>query len=102
MVDLLVAAFPVLPAIGRELVAGKVWHLGEAIVGGTSLTLIFARRIRSQRAFSALARAVATVPVTEIGMIVTSSPLPDSQLTLPNRYTVVSLRDIASVQGKPP
>lgn len=38
MVDLLVAAFPVLPAINRELVAGKVWHLGEAIVGGTSGT----------------------------------------------------------------
>jgi hypothetical protein len=34
MVDLLVAAFPVLPAIRRELVAGMAWHLGEAIVGG--------------------------------------------------------------------
>ena len=36
IVDLLVAAFPVLPAIGQELVAGKAWHLGEAVVGGTS------------------------------------------------------------------
>jgi hypothetical protein len=58
-----------------------------------------ARRIISQRAFSALARAVATVPATEIGLIVTSSPLPDSQFALPNRYMVVSLRDIASVRG---
>ena len=98
LVDLLLAAFPVLPAIGRELVTGKVWHLGEAVIGGTSLTLIFACRIGSQRAFGALARAVAAVPVTEIGMIVTSSPLPDPQLTLPNRYTVIGLRDIASVQ----
>jgi hypothetical protein len=79
MVDLLVDAFPVLPVVGRELVAGTAWHLGEAIVGGTSLTVIFACRIRSQRAFSALVRAVATVPATEIGLIVTSSPLPDSQ-----------------------
>jgi hypothetical protein len=100
ILDLLVAAFPVLPAIKRELVAGKVWHLGEAILGRTSLTLIFACRIRSQRAFSALARAIAAVPVTEIGMIVTSSPVPDSPLSLPNRYTTVSLREIASVQGK--
>src|SRR5262249_8246185 len=58
------------------------------------------RRINSQRAFSALARAVATVPATEIGLIVTSGSLPDSQFSLPNRYTIVSLRDIASVQGK--
>ena len=99
IVDLLVAAFPVLPAIGQELVPGKAWHLGEAVVGGTSLTLIFARRIGSQRTFGALARAVATVPVTEIGMILTSSPLPDPQLMLPNRYTVISLRDIASIEG---
>ena len=100
MIDLLVTAFPVLPAINRELVAGKVWHLGEAIMGGTSLTLIFAYRIRSQRGFSALTRAIAAVPVTEIGMIVTSSPVPDLQLSLPNRYTIVSLRDIARVKGK--
>jgi hypothetical protein len=38
MVDLLVAAFPVLPAVGRELVPRTAWHLGEAIVGQTSLT----------------------------------------------------------------
>jgi len=99
MVDLLVDAFPVLPVVGRELVPRTAWHLGEAIVGRTSLTVIFARRIISQRAFSALARAVATVPATEIGLIVTSSPLLDSQFSLPNRYMVVSLRDIASVQG---
>jgi hypothetical protein len=98
MVDLLVAAFPVLPAINRELVAGKVWHLGEAIVGGTSLTLIFACRIGSGPAFGALASAIATVPPTEIGMIITCSPLPDPRLSLPYRYTVVSLREIASVQ----
>ena len=99
IVDLLVAAFPVLPAIGRELVPEKAWHLGEAIVGGTSLTLIFARQIGSQRTFGALARAVATVPATEIGMILTSSPLPDPQLMLPNRYTIIGLRDIASIEG---
>jgi hypothetical protein len=98
MVDLLVAAFPVLPAINRELVAGKVWHLGEAIVGGTSLTLIFACRIGSRPAFGALASAIATVPPTEIGMIITCGPLPDPRLSLPYRYTVVSLREIASVQ----
>jgi hypothetical protein len=99
MVDLLVAAFPVLPAIGQELVVGKVWHLGEAVIGGTSLTLMFACRIGNQGALGALARAVGAIPVTEIGMIVTSSPLPDAQLMLPNRYTVVSLRDIASTDG---
>jgi hypothetical protein len=99
IVDLLVAAIPVLPAIGRELVPEKAWHLGEAIVGGTSLTLMFARQIGSQRTFGELARAVATVPATEIGMILTSSPLPDPQLMLPNRYTVIGLRDIASIEG---
>jgi hypothetical protein len=98
IVDLLVAAFPVLPAVGRELVPGKAWHLGEAVVGGTSLTLIFARRIRSQRYFGALAKAVATVPATDIGMVLTSSPLPDPQLMLPNRYTIIGLRDIASIE----
>jgi hypothetical protein len=99
MVDLLVAAFPVLPAIGQELVAGKAWHLGEAVVGRTSLTLIFACRVGHQRTFGALARAVAAVPVTEIGMIVTSSPLRDLQLVLPNRYAIIGLRDIATVNA---
>jgi hypothetical protein len=99
VVDLLIAAFPVLPAIGRELVAERIWHLGEAVIGGTSLTLIFACRIGSHRALGTLARAVATVPATQIGMIVTSSPLPDPQLVLPNHYTVVSLRDITSADG---
>jgi hypothetical protein len=97
IVDLLIAAFPVLPPLGVELVAGKVWHLGEAIVGGTALTLIFACRIGSQWAFGAMARAVAAVPVTEIGMIVTSSPLPDPALMMPIRYRMISLRDIAIV-----
>ena len=99
MVDLLVAAFPVLPAIGQELVAGKAWHLGEAVVGRTSLTLIFACRVGHQRTFGALARAVAAVPVTEIGMIVTSSPLRGLQLVLPNRYAIIGLRDIATVNA---
>jgi len=98
VVDLLVAAFPVLPATRRELVAKRIWHLGEAVIGGTSLTLILARRIGSQRAVGALARAVAAVPVTEIGMIVTTSPPPDTQLVLPNSYIVLSLQDIASAQ----
>ena len=34
IVDLLIAAFPVQPAIGQELVVGKAWHLGEAVVVG--------------------------------------------------------------------
>ena len=38
------------------------------------------------------------MPATEIGMIVTSSPFPDPQLVLPNRYAVIGLRDIAGVQ----
>jgi len=98
IVDLLVVAFPVLPAVTRELVTGKVWHLGEAIVGRTSLTLIFACRIGSQHAFGALAGAVEAVPASEIGMIITSSPVPDSRLLPLCGYSVVSLRDIASVQ----
>jgi hypothetical protein len=65
IVDMLVAAFPVLPAITRELVTGKIWHLGEAIVGSTSLTLIFACRIGNQQALGALARAIVAVPATE-------------------------------------
>jgi hypothetical protein len=40
MVDLLVDAFPVLPVVCRELVPKTAWHLGEAIVGRTSLTVI--------------------------------------------------------------
>ena len=96
LVDLLLTAFPVLPAIGNELVIGKVWHLGEAVIGGTSLTLMFARRIGSRRSLGALSGASDDVPVTEIGMIVTSSRLPDPKLALPNRYMVVSLRDIAN------
>ncbi len=99
IVDLLVDAFRVLPATSRELVPEKAWHLGEAIVGGTSLTLIFARQIGSQRTFGELARAVGTVPATEIGMVLTSSPLPDPQLMLPNRYTIIGLRDVASIEG---
>ena len=59
--------------------------------------MIFACRTGSRRAFGALAEAVAAVPVTEIGVIITSSPLPDPQLVLPNRYTVIGLRDIAAV-----
>jgi hypothetical protein len=99
MVNLLMAAFPVLPAIGRELVNGSVWHLGEAVICKTSLTLILACRIRSLRAFDELAAAVGSVPATEIGMIVATGALPIAQGRLPDRYIVVGLREIAGMKG---
>lgn len=99
VVDSLIRSFPVLPVVGRELATDSVWHLGDAIINKTSLTLIFACRIQSHAGFDALLKVARATPATEIGLIITTSLVEDTHCLLPDRYIFANLRDIARVVG---
>ena len=96
VLDWLVTALPITPPVRRRvLIPALAWHLGDAHIGGTELTIVFAIGVYSQRNLDALAIAVSTVPPAKFGLVLTTSSAPPRRLRLPHGYQFVDLRDIA-------
>ena len=96
VLDWLVTALPITPPVRRRvLVPALAWHLGDAHIGGTELTVVFAIGVCTQRNLDALAIAVSTVPPTKFGVVLTTSGAPPRQLRLPHGYQFLDLREIA-------
>ena len=96
VLDWLVTALPITPPVRRRvLVPALAWHLGDAHIGGTELTIVFAIGVCTQRNLDALAIAVSTVPPAKFGIVLTTSAAPPRRLRLPHGYQFVELRDIA-------
>ena len=96
VLDWLVTALPITPPVRRRvLVPALAWHLGDAHIGGTELTVVFAIGVCTQRNLDALAIAVSTVPPAKFGVVLTTSGAPPRRLRLPHGYQFLDLREIA-------
>jgi hypothetical protein len=99
VLDWLVTALPITPPVRRRvLIPALAWHLGDAHIGGTELTIVFAIGVRTQRNPNALAIAVSTVPPAKFGLVLTTSAAPPRPLRLPHGYQFLDLREIARLE----
>ena len=83
----------------RELINRRVWHLGDAICGGTLMTVIFARRVISQSELDGLASVLRPIHRAEKGVVITTSPRVARQLRLPGGYEFLDLSEIVRSEG---
>ncbi len=96
LVDWIVKALPIAPPIRRRvLIPDLAWHLGEAHLSGTELTIVFAIGVCTQRNLDALANAISTISPTSFGVVLTTSGAPPRWVRLPNGYKFLELREIA-------
>jgi hypothetical protein len=96
VLDWLVTALPITPPVRRRvLVPALAWHLGDAQIGETELTVVFAIGVCTQQNLEALAAAVSTVPPAKFGVVLTTSGAPPRRLRLPHGYQFLDLREIA-------
>jgi hypothetical protein len=96
LVECLVGEFPINPPVRwRELISGFAWHLGDAFVGETEVTVVLAIGTSARRNLDALANAIRTVPPAKLGLVLTTSAAPPRWLTLPHGYQFLDFREIA-------
>lgn len=103
LVDWLVSGLAIsYPARRRTLVSGQVWHLGDAACGDALVTVIFARRIRSQAALDQLASVLGTVQHADRRLVITTSAQVTRQVPLPHGFVFLDLREITRMVGEQP
>jgi hypothetical protein len=89
LLDWLECTFSVLPPRRRRvLLTGRIWHLGEAILGRTSVTIMFSRGLVRPAEVST---AVAQVPPREIGILLTTAAEMPTELLGVHKYCAVNL-----------
>jgi hypothetical protein len=70
LLDWLERIFSVIPPRRRRVLLGdRIWHIGEAVLGKTSVTIVFSRGFFRRTELSA---ALAQVPPTEVGIVLTT------------------------------
>ena len=95
LIDWLMAELPIVPpARHRELVRDRAWFLGDAIVRGTSLRVVFARGISSYGDLDAVAASLPPVRRDSVGLVITTRADLPNKVHLPHAYVVLSLREI--------
>jgi hypothetical protein len=100
LLEWLVAEFPIKPPVRRRtLVPGSVWHLGDASVGRTELTVVLAIGTSARRNLDALANAISSVPPAKLGLVLTTSAAPPRGLRLPHGYQFLEIREIARAEN---
>src|SRR5262249_44738658 len=99
LLEWLVREFPIKrPVRRRTLVPGLVWHLGDASVGGTELTVVLAVGMSARQNLDALANAIRTVPPAKLGLVLTTSTAP-RWLALHHGYQFLEFREIARAEN---
>jgi hypothetical protein len=92
LLEWLERAFSVLPPRRRRvLLTSQVWHVGEAVLGKTSVTIMFYRGFVKPAELSA---ALAQIPATEVGIVLTTAAeVPTDPLAVQG-YCPVNLQQI--------
>jgi hypothetical protein len=92
LLDWLEHALSVLaPRHRRVLPTDRIWHLGETVLGRTSVTIMFSRGfVRAAELSAALAR----VPPTEVGILLTTAAEVPTELLALHCYRAVTLDQI--------
>jgi hypothetical protein len=100
LLEWLVEEFPIKPPVRRRaLVPGSVWHLGDAFVGETELTVVLAVGTSARRNLDALANAIGSIPPAKLGLVLTTSVAPPRWLKLPHGYQFLDFREIARAEN---
>ena len=98
LVDWLIRTLPISSPHkrGPGLVPRQVWHLGDAKVGGTVITVVFARRVSTHRNIDLLASALRPIYRADKGLVVTTSLNVARQVALPGGYELLPLPEMVS------
>jgi hypothetical protein len=97
LLDWLERALSVLaPRRRRVLLTDRIWHIGETVRGRTSVTIMFSRGfVRAAELSAALAR----VPPTELGILLTTAAEVPTEILANHRYCAVNLDQILLPQA---
>jgi len=92
LLDWLERAFSVLPPSRRRVLpTDRIWYVGEALLGKTSITILFSRGFVRPAEFSA---KLAQAPPSEIGIVLTTAAEMPTELLAVHGYGAVNLREI--------
>jgi hypothetical protein len=85
-------AFSVLPTPRRRvLLPDRIWHIGEAVLGKTPLTILFSRGFAR---WAELSAALARLPPTEVGILLTTTAEMPTELVAIGGYCAIDLQEI--------
>jgi hypothetical protein len=99
LVEWLTKEFPIEPPVRRStLIPGLAWHLGDALVGETELTIVFAAGTSARQNLDALANVIGTFFRAKFGLVLTTSAAPPRWLRL-HGYQFLDLREIARAEN---
>jgi len=100
LVDWLQHEIPIGPPTHRRaLVPGRAWYLGEAVVGGPALSIVFARGVSTRHDLAALAEEVSRIPPEDLGIVITTTTPVSEPLLRLHRYFPLDLREIMRADG---
>jgi hypothetical protein len=92
LLDWLEQIFSVIPPRRRRvLLSDRIWHIGEAVLGKTSVMIVFSRGFVRPTEFSA---ALAQIPPPEVGVVLTVRTEVPTDLFSRNGYCAVNLDQI--------
>jgi hypothetical protein len=96
LLEWIVKELPIKPPVRRRTLMPRLaWHLGDASVGETELTVVLAVGTSARRNLDALANAICSVPPAKLGLVITTSLAPPRWLRLPHGYQFLGVREIA-------
>jgi hypothetical protein len=94
LLDWLEEALPVVPpARRRVLVPDRAWHLGEAVIGATSVVTVFARGISSVTDLDRFAAVLDPIAPANLGLVVTTTTNRPRRTALPHDHVFIDLRE---------
>jgi hypothetical protein len=96
LLEWLERAFSVLPPRRRRvLLTDRIWQVGEAVLGKTSVTIMFSRGLARPAELSA---ALAQVPPMEVGIVLTTAAEVPTELLAVHGYCAVNLQEIVAAK----
>ena len=96
LLDWLERTFSILPPrCRRVLLTDRIWYVGEAVLGKTSVTIVFSRGLVRPAELSA---ALAQVPPMEVGIVLTTAAEVPTELLAVHGYCAVNLQEIVAAK----
>ena len=96
LLDWLERTFSILPPrCRRVLLTDRIWYVGEAVLGKTSVTIVFSRGLVRPAELSA---ALARVPPMEVGIVLTCAAEASTELVAVHGCYALNLQEIVAAK----